>query len=572
MAIFKCEGKKHFSHSETLSYKYVKHDWMEKIEDNKLLSAISIPGTHQSNKYLKTSTPMFQAWGLHNQLDAGIRFFEMHVSSDSIKYIKTGSVQETETLIYVLKTLLTFLVKQKKEMVLLRVTPDEGAVAQVTNELSRPKWPLWRDKEIPTIGQVRGKIVLIQSSTLQLGLPVHIKELDANMDTKETQMRQNIKSASEECDHELRLTYTGAKGESEEPLEIAKTLNKQVDDYLLDLKGGANRPHCVGIIAMDFPGPKVIQTIIDFNGKLGEGSQIVGDMGSNEDVALPDSSSSGEQQDKSHSTGGEHQSESGEHHASQEESAKHQSESGEHHASQEESAKHQSESGEHHASRDESAKHQSESGEHHASGHESAKHLSESGEHHVSGHESAKHDSESGEHHASQEESAKHHSESGEHHASGHESAKHHSESGEHHASQEESAKHQSESGEHHASQEESAKHQSESGEHHASQEESAKHHSESGEHHASQEESAKHHSESGEHHASGNESAKHQSESGEHHASRDESQSSDDKHHTQDDQHDKDATSTISRKKFIIKKVHCHKVHARPRPSPLLY
>ncbi len=272
---------------------------MKKLENNMLLSAISIPGTHQSSRYLRTRTPMFQAWGLHNQLDAGVRFFDLHVSSDSIKY-ESGSVQESETLIYFLKTMQTFLVKQKKETLLLRVTPDESSVPLVTELLSGGKWPVWRDKEIPTLGQARGKIVLIKSSTLELGIPVHITELNADMNTKETQMRENIKLASQKCEQEMMLSYTGATGESEEPLKIAETLNKQVDDYLLDLKGDTNRPHCVGIIAMDFPGPKLIQTIINFNGKLGEGSQIVGNSGSNEDVALPDTSA----QDKSQSAGG----------------------------------------------------------------------------------------------------------------------------------------------------------------------------------------------------------------------------------------------------------------------------
>ncbi len=299
VAIFMCESKKQFSNSETLSHKHVILKWMKKLENNMLLSAISIPGTHQSSRYLRTRTPMFQAWGLHNQLDAGVRFFDLHVSSDSIKY-ESGSVQESETLIYFLKTMQTFLVKQKKETLLLRVTPDESSVPLVTELLSGGKWPVWRDKEIPTLGQARGKIVLIKSSTLELGIPVHITELNADMNTKETQMRENIKLASQKCEQEMMLSYTGATGESEEPLKIAETLNKQVDDYLLDLKGDTNRPHCVGIIAMDFPGPKLIQTIINFNGKLGEGSQIVGNSGSNEDVALPDTSA----QDKSQSAGG----------------------------------------------------------------------------------------------------------------------------------------------------------------------------------------------------------------------------------------------------------------------------
>ncbi|XP_056336185.1 1-phosphatidylinositol phosphodiesterase-like, partial [Danio aesculapii] len=287
-----CEAKKHVSSSESLSRKYIKHKWMEKLEDSRLLSSISIPGTHQSSKHLKTSKPRFQSWVLHNQLDAGVRFFELSVSSNTIKYDGSEGVQESETLSYVLKTLLTFLAKQDSETVLLRITPDEGAVAQVTEKLNRKKSEVWEDNEIPTMGQVRGKIVLIQSSTLKLGLPIQITELDG--DAKETQMRQNIKLASENCDQEMRLSYIGAKGESEDPLEIAKTLNKPVDDYLLDLKGDTSRPNCVGIIAMDFPGPKVIETIINFNGKLEQGSKLVDDTSSKDDVALPNSTPGGE--------------------------------------------------------------------------------------------------------------------------------------------------------------------------------------------------------------------------------------------------------------------------------------
>ncbi len=44
-------------------------------------------------------------------------------------------------------------------------------------------------------------------------------------------MRENIKLASQKCEQEMMLSYTGATGESEEPLKIAETLNKQVDDY-----------------------------------------------------------------------------------------------------------------------------------------------------------------------------------------------------------------------------------------------------------------------------------------------------------------------------------------------------
>uniref|UniRef100_A0A9J8BBZ1 Phosphatidylinositol-specific phospholipase C X domain-containing protein n=1 Tax=Cyprinus carpio carpio TaxID=630221 RepID=A0A9J8BBZ1_CYPCA len=507
VAIFTCECKKHVSVSETLSYKYVSHKWMKKIEDDKLLSAISIPGTHQSNRYLKTSEPMFQAWGLHNQLDAGVRFFDLHVSSDSIKYVKTGSVQESETLSYFLKTMLTFLVKQKKETLLLRVTPDEGAVARVTKLLSRDDWPVWRDKEIPTLGQVRGKIVLIQSSTLELGLSVHTTELNTDMDTKETQMKENIKKASQKCEQEMMLTYTVANGESE-PLKTAKTLNKQVDNYLLNLKGDENRPHCVGIIAMDFPGPKVIQTIINFNGKLGEGTQIVVDSGSNEDVALPDSDiSENEEED----IGGESSAQEEESHAADEE---HHAEGGETSAAEESHAadeEHHAEGGETSAAEESHAADE----EHHAEGGETS---AEEGSHAAD----EEHHAEGGESSAAEES----HAADEEHHAEGGET----SAAEESHAADEE---HHEEGGETSAAEES-----------HAADEE---HHEEGGETSAAEES----HAADEEHHEEGGETS-----------AQEQSHAADEEHHAQSDQHPR---------KKIIKKVNCHKVHRRPQPSPLL-
>ncbi|XP_057210686.1 uncharacterized protein LOC130566886 [Triplophysa rosa] len=354
VAICRCQGEQHFSSSETLHFKFANHKWMKKIQDLPL-SAISIPGTHQSNRHSQTSPPAFQAWGLHNQLDAGIRFFDLHVTSSNIQYVKTEGVQESETFFYAFRTLQTFLVKHRKETLLLRVTPDEGAVAQVTEWLSRGDLPLWRDKDVPTLGQVRGKIVLVQSSTLNLGLPVHVTELDTEKDKKETQMKENIKLASQNCEHDMMLTYTGSKGGSEEPLEIAKTLNKQVDDYLLELKGDTNRPHCVGIIAMDFPGPKVIQTIIDFNGKLGYMSKKLQDT----DVAVPETFESDGKEEKT----GNHPSEDNKHPS---EDHKHPSEDHKHAS---EDHKHPSEDHEH-ASEDH--EHTSEDHEHASEDHEHA--------------------------------------------------------------------------------------------------------------------------------------------------------------------------------------------------------
>lgn len=49
--------------------------------------------------------------------------------------------------------MLTFLVKQKKETLLLRVTPDEGAVAQVTNLLRHDELLACVDRQRDSISE-----------------------------------------------------------------------------------------------------------------------------------------------------------------------------------------------------------------------------------------------------------------------------------------------------------------------------------------------------------------------------------------------------------------------------------
>uniref|UniRef100_A0A8B9JK88 Uncharacterized protein n=1 Tax=Astyanax mexicanus TaxID=7994 RepID=A0A8B9JK88_ASTMX len=257
----------------TLHPHHVNLDWMKCIPDAQSLSAVSIPGTDQSLKEGGVNPYRnFQVWKLSNQLFAGVRFFDMTVYIQfGTLYIENNGMINLEKFAHTVNELQIFLRDKKSETVLLRLTGNAKAISLAKKMLSEGTViDLWKDKNIPKMGEARGKIVLIQSPDFNWGLPINAKVLTTK--DKVAQMQANIKSASEHCQNEMMLTDTGAKGQYEKPRTVAEKLNKQLDDYLLSLLHLKKQPSCIGIIAMDFPGPKLIQQIIFLSCHSGTGS------------------------------------------------------------------------------------------------------------------------------------------------------------------------------------------------------------------------------------------------------------------------------------------------------------
>ena len=62
-------------------------DWMARLPDNKLLSEISIPGSHDSgSEYGAYGYAVNQSWNIKQQLEAGIRFFDIRLKPDPQDY------------------------------------------------------------------------------------------------------------------------------------------------------------------------------------------------------------------------------------------------------------------------------------------------------------------------------------------------------------------------------------------------------------------------------------------------------------------------------------------------------
>ena len=166
--------------------------WMGELPSAALLSTLSIPGTHNSPTYHRALPSVrCQSVGTPEQLRNGVRFFDVRVqvSSDDI----TG---DDLTLVHgafpialtgpkyfrrLVDRTLEFLTQQPSEAVLMSVK-REGVGSGTDMGLSRilardyvadrTRW--YAGARVPTLGEVRGKIVLIRRFWLDEGLaPEH---------------------------------------------------------------------------------------------------------------------------------------------------------------------------------------------------------------------------------------------------------------------------------------------------------------------------------------------------------------------------------------------------------------
>ncbi|WES31672.1 PI-PLC domain-containing protein [Varunaivibrio sulfuroxidans] len=170
-------------------------NWMSKLPDATLLGAINIPGSHDS---AAINTSRHTPYACHNrsitdQLEFGIRLLDIRlqvVKNDDNTYTfntchgpigSTGGFNTYQTFSSLMDECKTFLTTNDKETILalLRVDDwynvpknDPGAYTALQADLAA--YPVVHPKAMPTLGGVRGKIVLYNgmNGTTGLGIPL----------------------------------------------------------------------------------------------------------------------------------------------------------------------------------------------------------------------------------------------------------------------------------------------------------------------------------------------------------------------------------------------------------------
>ncbi|KKK20623.1 hypothetical protein ARAM_000183 [Aspergillus rambellii] len=165
------------------------NSWMRELKDNTLLSALSIPGTHNSPTcHLAPPSVRCQAVSPREQLRNGVRFFDIRVqpqypedpAKDELILVHsvfpislTGSKYFRE----LMREVNDFLEQNPSEtlvMSLKREGPgthtDEQLSRILHDHYARPDSRWYTDPKIPTLGEARGKVVLVRRFNILEGL------------------------------------------------------------------------------------------------------------------------------------------------------------------------------------------------------------------------------------------------------------------------------------------------------------------------------------------------------------------------------------------------------------------
>ncbi|KAL5611650.1 uncharacterized protein BROUX77_001806 [Berkeleyomyces rouxiae] len=276
--------------------------WMADISDAVYITALSIPGTHNSMTYLLEEHPPLhcQNVNLEQQLEGGIRYIDVSgrlVGNDI--HIYHGNTDTGFDLDWVINTAFDFLDDHPKEVIIMRLKKDtwgsganEGFEKSIRYSVFSDSYLSRRAAErlyipneegvfrVPTMGVLRGKVLIVQDFPtkpsgrygLQWGskdavisdfkmIPGHFA-----MGHKWKHVKDAINTASTVKDAKLHIThssvsvgttpYKSAGGKDSNSLGMNDRLGQYLNDATV---------RRTGVVVMDFPGKDLITQIIQRN-------------------------------------------------------------------------------------------------------------------------------------------------------------------------------------------------------------------------------------------------------------------------------------------------------------------
>ncbi|QJR14630.1 phosphatidylinositol-specific phospholipase C [Usitatibacter palustris] len=160
-----------YSHDSGPGGNYSKPSWMGALADGRKISELSVPGSHDTMSHHGGDIAKTQSMPLATQLNSGIRALDIrcrHVKNGFPIY--HGIIDQKADFRDVLNTAQAFLKANPRETILMRVkeehTPDGNTrTFEQTFEDYVAKYPglFWTGTGTnPTLGEVRGKIVVLQ--------------------------------------------------------------------------------------------------------------------------------------------------------------------------------------------------------------------------------------------------------------------------------------------------------------------------------------------------------------------------------------------------------------------------
>nr|BFE68948.1 hypothetical protein GCM10020092_022490 [Actinoplanes digitatis] len=289
-------------------------DWMQSLPDSTGLSALSIPGTHNSMSIhggaLTQTQESFGDSGatLARQLDAGIRMIDIRarVNGGNTFTIHHGAVYQNANFDDVLNVLRTFLAAHPGETVVMRLKQEcTGEIGSCTDVSGQKSFPdifdsyvsslFWQPSvtrgaaaATPTLGAVRGKVVLAvlhgaygspiehygltQFAQWGNGSSTYVQDNYSvpnvgAIATKRDQVRRHLDATSAGDPAKMYVNFGSGSSIFAQPQQVVGGAFgvQGVDPFLLIYLNEGHGLTRTGMVMLDFPGGGLIDKIISYN-------------------------------------------------------------------------------------------------------------------------------------------------------------------------------------------------------------------------------------------------------------------------------------------------------------------
>ncbi len=274
--------------------KFDNKDWMSGISDSKYISEITIPGTHDTCALYEPVYGMIkcQKYTLKDQLEMGVRFLDIRGALIGKKMLMVHEiVPQSIFLDDILEICKDFLKENPSETIILSLKQEAGEnreefIEYVENVIADNTEMWYIENRIPTLSQVRGKIILFnryEKETTDFGLSTHYwvsnETFTVNNETFNLHVQDYycVESALEEkwsfvekhyeqsfvnADKDnLYINFTSAYiGDIPDIRAVSNFINPKFAEYMKNTPKG-----CYGISVMDFATQEMCDLLIDKN-------------------------------------------------------------------------------------------------------------------------------------------------------------------------------------------------------------------------------------------------------------------------------------------------------------------
>lgn len=271
-------------------------DWMGALPDSRSIADLTIPGTHDSgadyNNGLTTTYSRCQSLSIADQLSAGVRFMDIRLKlQDSGLNVYHGIVDQHLTFDEVLADCKAFLSAHPGEVILMSIKQEDDDNASfpsaIAAEIAKDPTLWYTQNRIPTLGEARGKILLIRryggasigincadgwsdntQFTMHNGVSMQVQDYynlgsSDNLESKWSKLQTLITTASKQ-DNTFCLNfssgYTSGLFGLPSISTVSNYMNPKLTDYFAALPRGG-----YGTFAIDFITPEIAAELIATN-------------------------------------------------------------------------------------------------------------------------------------------------------------------------------------------------------------------------------------------------------------------------------------------------------------------